>query len=374
MNYTRVLRPLVLGALSIGVLSVLLGAQGRERVSAGTGTLYLGSYPHQITVVDEATETVVDTIDVSIGIPRNLTLSEDRSRFYMIDSTWEKFEVIDVAQRETVNTFTLSEGNRRVRIRRFRVHPDGRHVLLVVTTTTKLIDRFEVEPRKLLLYDMERDVVVRELEWPTGDGRGLSRLLFSPDGEFLYYFDRDVLVLETEEYTEVDRWAISEPIEDGLSRLNLSFNPDLINEEPGFFTGLFRIHDDVQDRDLMGIARIDLLNQDVDFYTLGPAVTMDFALAPGRRRAYGLSPADFPSMKEILRYELWTFDLDGRRLESRRPFPGRPRMDLHISTNGDVLYISQAGNTIDLYDIETLDYLRTITLDGDQTTGMIVVP
>ena len=79
-------------------------------------------------------------------------------------------------------------------------------------------------------------------------------------------------------------------------------------------------------------------------------------------------------MKEILRYELWTFDLDGRRLESRRPFPGRPRMDLHISTNGEVLYISQAGNTIDLYDIETLDYLRTITLDGDQTTGMIVVP
>ena len=65
MNYTRVLRPLVLGALSIGVLSVLLGAQGRERVSAGTGTLYLGSYPHQITVVDEATETVVDTIIIS---------------------------------------------------------------------------------------------------------------------------------------------------------------------------------------------------------------------------------------------------------------------------------------------------------------------
>ena len=346
------------------------GAQPDTRLSGGDGKLYLGSYPRQITVVDEATERVVDAIPVTIGIPRQLTLSEDLTRFYMIDSTYEWFEAIDIETRGSLHTFTLSDEARRSRIRGYRVHPDGRHVVLAVDTAVQLLDRFEIEPRKLLLYDLERDELVRELDWPGGNERGSTgfstRMLFSPDGAFLYYFDRDVIVLETTGYTEVDRWAISEPLEDGLSRLNLSFAQDLINEEPGFFTGIFRVHDDVQDRDLMGVARIDLPGKAVDFYTLGPARPMSFALAPGRRKAYGIA-------SEIGHYEFWVFDLEGRRIERRQPFQGRPRMDLHVSTNGELLYVSQAGNTIDLYDADTLDYLRTITHDGDQTTGMIVI-
>jgi hypothetical protein len=354
-------------AWSMAGLAAAQEPQNGDRLSGGNGTLYLGAYPQQITVVDEATEQVVDTIHVSIGVPRQLTLSEDLSRFYMIDATYEKFEAIDVATHESLFTFTLSEGNRRARLRSYRVHPDGRHVALVVDTAVKLIDRFEIEPRKFLLYDLEQDEVARELAWPTTNERGASRMLFSPDGEFLYYFDNDIVVLETDNYTEVDRWAISESIEDGLGRLTLSFTQDLINEEPGFFSGIFRVHDDLQDRDLMGIARIDLPGREVDFYTIGPSRTMSFALAPGRKMAYGIA-------SEIGNYEFWTFDLAGRKIVSRRPFSGRPRMDLHVSTNGQVLYISQAGNTIDLYDADTQDYLRTITFDGDQTTGMIVVP
>jgi hypothetical protein len=39
-----------------------------------------------------------------------------------------------------------------------------------------------------------------------------------------------------------------------------------------------------------------------------------------------------------------------------------------------VLYIFVAGNTIDLYDAETYQYLRTITLEGDMTTDLFVLP
>jgi hypothetical protein len=49
-------------------------------------------------------------------------------------------------------------------------------------------------------------------------------------------------------------------------------------------------------------------------------------------------------------------------------------MGLKASTNGKVLYVYVAGNTIDLYDAETYQYLRTITLDGDQTTELFVLP
>jgi hypothetical protein len=49
-------------------------------------------------------------------------------------------------------------------------------------------------------------------------------------------------------------------------------------------------------------------------------------------------------------------------------------MSLKTSSNGRVLYIYNAGNTIELYDAATYKYMRTITLDGDVTTGFYVVP
>ncbi len=43
-----------------------------------------------------------------------------------------------------------------------------------------------------------------------------------------------------------------------------------------------------------------------------------------------------------------------------------------MSTNGHILYIHQAGNTIDLYEASTYRYLRTITFDGDMTDLFLV--
>jgi hypothetical protein len=40
-------------------------------------------------------------------------------------------------------------------------------------------------------------------------------------------------------------------------------------------------------------------------------------------------------------------------------------MALRSSTNGKLIYIFEAGNTIDLYDAAGFKFLRTITLDGD---------
>jgi hypothetical protein len=68
------------------------------------------------------------------------------------------------------------------------------------------------------------------------------------------------------------------------------------------------------------------------------------------------------------------FDLENRRLGNRTEFHGRPRMSLKTSSNGQVLYIYNAGNTIDLYDAATYKYMSTISLDGDMTTDLFVFP
>src|SRR6185436_2948245 len=118
---------------------------------------------------------------------------------------------------------------------------------------------------------------------------------------------------------------------------------------------------------IMGIGRVNLSAKTVDFYTMGPSSPVSFAMAPGRKVAYGL-------FQDIGRYEFWRFDLEHRKLGNRVEFKGRPRMSLKTSTNGKVLYIYNAGETIDLYDAETYQYLRTISLDGDMTAELFIFP
>ena len=70
-------------------------------------------------------------------------------------------------------------------------------------------------------------------------------------------------------------------------------------------------------------------------------------------------------LQDVRRYAFWTLDLAGRRLQSRVQFESRPRMALRSSSNGKIIYIFEAGNTIDLYEAAGFKHLRTITLDAD---------
>src|SRR5260370_851537 len=117
-------------------------------------------------------------------------------------------------------------------------------------------------------------------------------------------------------------------------------------EEACFLPGLYNVQDAVKNRRIMGIARVNFEKKSVDFYALGPANPVSFSLAPGRQMAYGLH-------QEIGKYQFWSFDLANHKLDRKAEFPGRPRMSLKTSSNGKVLYIYHAGNTIDLYGAST---------------------
>jgi hypothetical protein len=344
-----------------------VGTAEKPRVSAGNGTLIIGSYPKQYWIIDEATEKIVGSIPFQSGIPRRTTMSRDRKRFYTVEAAMEKVEILDIASRKTIDTFTLSEGNKKVRIRSLEPDPLHRFVVMVIASATKLVDRFEIGVPTLVQYDLKDHTIVRTIPWPDGEERQNANILFAPDGTLMYLFtDQDVLIYETGTFTQVDKWELSKPIEDGFGRLEFA-SRDVLNDEPGFYTSIFNVSDPVQHRRTMGIGRVNLAAKSVDFYTLGPSTPLSFTLAPGRKIAYGL-------YEEIGRYEFWKFDLEHRTLAGRTEFKGRPRMGLKTSSNGKVLYIYVAGNTIDLYDAETYQYLRTITLDGDMTTELFVLP
>jgi hypothetical protein len=347
------------------VLFLVSAAFGADRVTGGNGLLYLGGRPDRIFVIDEATEKVVDEIHCKTGTPTGLQLSDDRKRFYLRSLSFEDIEIIDIPSRKVMDTFRLSQGDKKVRFFGFAADPLNRFMVLLTKSSTKLPDRFQIDPPTLIQYDLKEHKVVRTIPWPKGEERQFAYLRFSPDGKLLYLFGEDITVYETAEFKQVDKWELSRPLEPGFGRINFNSVDDL-NDELGFYTGLFNVQDAVDNRRIMGVARVNLQKKSVDFYALGPAAPVSFSLAPGRKWGYGL-------LDEIGKYEFWSFDLANRKLGSRVEFAGRPRMALKTSSNGKLLYIYEAGNTIDLYDAATFKYLRTITLDADMTTNLYVM-
>ncbi|WP_419950691.1 YncE family protein [Candidatus Palauibacter sp.] len=179
-------------------------------------------------------------------------------------------------------------------------------------------------------------------------------------------FSDDLIAVDSETFEEVDRWDISEPFETGLGAMSLPFGESPYQEQEGVYTGLFRMTDPVQNRRLMGFATVDMAAQAVEFHPIGPSEGVSFTLSPDGTKGYGLR-------SEIGHYEMWKFDLEGRRVSDRITFAGRPRMALMPSADGTKLYIYNAGNTIDVYDEETFELLRTVALDADMTS-VVVVP
>jgi hypothetical protein len=342
------------------------------KLTGGTGTIYLASYGKRLVAIDEATEKRTGDIPLRGGLAWSVRVSRDGTRFFVQSADQEHFEVIDVVNRQTLDTFTLSEGDKKVRALAFDVDPENRLMVLVTRTVRKLADRFEIGAPVFIQYDLKEHRVVRTVPWST-DPEPMYYFLalrFSPDGKLLYAFSNEIVVYDATTLKQLDSWNLSLPSEPGLGRLDMGSMDD-INDEPGYFTGLFSMEDPVQKRKLLGIGRVELRLKKLDFFPLGPAPDrgdVSFALAPDRKRGYIM-------IEEIGQHELWTVDIAGRRLESRVEFKGRPRLALRSSSNGKLIYLYEAGNTIDLYDAAGFKYLRTITLDEDMMYGTFhVVP
>ena len=161
-----------------------------DKLIGGNGTLYLGGRPNHIVLIDEATEKVIGEIHTKTGTPAEIELSQDKKRFYVVDMSFENVEIVDIASRQVIDTFTLSEGNKKARIFGFEADPLNRFMIVMTKTATKLPDRWEISAPTLQQYDLKEHKVMRTIPWPKGEEREFANMHFSPDGKLLYFFGR----------------------------------------------------------------------------------------------------------------------------------------------------------------------------------------
>ena len=346
--------------------------------AAAQGTLFLGTWPHTIQVVDEAKHQVIDKIELSTGIPGGgMQLSDDRKTLYV--NTLEKsgIEVIDVATRKVTNSFVLNEPGKQYRIRGAAVDPQGKFAYVLFRTIEKKQDRFEIaKETKFGVVDLAQKKMVRTADVPKdedqpgfGFGGGMR---FSPDGKYLYVFRNNVFIFDTTDFKVVDKIELAKPQIPGMQNIGIGGTLDSI-PEPGMMVSVFNSQDPVVHRTIFGIARFDLTKRTFDFTPVGPSATgmTGLHVTPDKKKGYTVA---FNGQGGNRRCEFWEFDLTTNQLVRKQEFDGRARFSFGISSTGKELYVFGAGYDIEIYDAATLKLKNKIDLNADSTGGMAVLP
>lgn len=345
--------------------------------AAAQGTVFIGTWPHTVQIIDERQQKVVDKIELSTGLPDDLDLSEDRKTLYAATLEKSGFEVIDVATRKVTNSFTLNEGAKQVRFRSWAADPEGKNIVILYRTAEKKIDRFDVDRiTHFGVVDLAQHKIVRTADVPkdedqVGFGFG-GNMRFSPDGKYLYVFRNSVFIFDTTDFKLIDKIELSKPQFPGMANVGLGRTLDSI-QQPGMLISVFNSQDPHVHRNIFGIARFDLSERHFEFSPVGPATTgmTGLQVTPDGKKGYTVA---FNGQGGNRRCEFWEFDLTSNRLARKQEFDGRARFSFGISSTGKELYIYGAGYDIEVWDAATMQLRNKIDLNADTTAGLVVIP
>lgn len=369
----------VLWSLILGLLAVVVAAPAGA--AEDQQLIYLASWPHQILIFDAVQEKIIDTINLDTDVAQGLILSPDKKKLYATTIRDNSIVTVDLATRKVLGKFTLDSGNKSVRMIGLAPEPSGKFLYSIVTTITKAIDHYDIEPAKLAAIDLETHQIVRSVDFPKEEslvGVWRPQMKFSPDGKYFYLFLNNILIFDTQSLKLAKKIDLADPSVPGFS--NVIFNPveeeaaEDPNEEPGKLTNVFISSDPYVHRAVFGIARIDLTTLTFDFTPVAPATTLSMTpllLTPDHQIGYTTAINGNPGNR---RCEFWAFDMKTRKLINTKEFDGRNRFSFSLSADGKKVFIYGAGYEISVYDAKTFTLRNTVTLPGDMTSNFVVMP
>jgi DNA-binding beta-propeller fold protein YncE len=346
-------------------------------IGLAQGTLYLGAWQKQVLVVDEAQQKVVDHIPLATGTPHGVQVSRDHKTIYVWTIDHNGIEVIDAASRKVTNSFALDAGNKQTRFNSWAPDPAGKLLYMITEVVEKKVDRFEIQPLKFAVVDLEQKKIVRTADFPREEmqaqrmGRVNANMHISSDGKFLYLMRQGILVFDTSTFKLVDKLDLSEP-ESGLGSVGMGQQIDTL-QRPGELVGMFTATDPYVHRQVFGIGRFELDTRKFQFTPVGPMSggMLGLHVTPDGKTGYTVTTNGTGGNK---RSEFWAFDLSTNRLVRKGEFEGRARYSFAVSSDGKDLYIYAAGYQIEVYDAATMKLRNTIDVNADITTEMLVLP
>ena len=364
----------------------LIAVLGLYSAVASGGTIFSGAYPDWVLVIDEAQGKVIDRIHLATGLPRGLRLSYDRKSIIVSTNDHSGFEVLDVATRKITSHFVLDDATHRYRINGGAPDPEGKLLYASTIEITKQTDRYTIGKPKYTIIDMAQQKIVKTVDQPEdengrggrggggggGGGRNGGGFEVSPDGKYLYQFGSTVTVMNSSDFSIVEKIELAQPDAPAIENLGLGGLLEAISQ-PGEHVAVFNFSDPIVHNRVFGLGRFDLNTRKFDFTPMGPApVAMtNLRITPDKKTGYTVVTNGTLGNK---RCEFWGLDLSTSRLARTGEVPCRSRYSFGMSSDGKKLYMYGAGFEIDVYDAMTFQHEATWDLNNDMTGSMVVLP
>lgn len=357
--------------LSLGFAALLSAASGPV---AQADTIFLGAYPDKMITVDEKDGKVAEIAQFASGLPMRMVVSDDRKRIYVTTLTTGGVEVVDTATRKVLTSLSLDTPTTRYRFMGGAPDPTGRYFYTTLMVIGKEADRYTIQDHKYAVIDLQKKAIARmadmeEEDYPHNGGYGMA-MKVSPDGKYLYLFQKKVVVLSTATLKPVKRFDIARPERGGLEDGAFAGAVDTLTH-PGEFVSLFTASDPYVHNKVFGVGRFDLNRQTMDFTPIGAEVGEfgGFDVTPDGKDGYVVMTSGKLGNK---RCEFWHFDMASTKMIAKAEFECRSRFYFALSGNGQKLYIYGAGHEIEIYDGKTLAYEKTWELNHDATMAGLI--
>ena len=266
--------------------------------------------------------------------------------------------------------FTLSEGNKKIRIGACEPDPLQRFVILVTASATKLIDRWEIGAPTLVQYDLRRTRSRARFPGRTArSARTPNILLLARRQADLPVRRQDVLIYETDELHPGRQMGAVAAVEDGLRPPRARRRATPFNDEPASTPACFTCRTRSEPPHHGHRPRRPRGEEASTSTRSARRRGLSFALAPDRKRAYGLFQRDRPLRVLDVRPRERPAWSTARRVQGPAAH-GAARRARTARCSTSTWPATPSTSTTP----RPIKYLRTITLDGDMTTELFVLP
>jgi DNA-binding beta-propeller fold protein YncE len=334
--------------------TALLLASGNAP-ALGKDILLQGMLHNHLNVIDLDKDEIVATIDTRGKKVTNFTWDpKDLDKVYVVTDWQQQIEQLDLAGKKVVRTFRLGSGDVKVRTLDIEVNPANPNLLYALSLRQRwLSDEIVDMTPAVLVFDLTTEKVVKEIEIP----RGCTNIFFGYDGSEFYVVGRDVIVYDPMTGKQVNFLGLAHPTTTGVDP-QISLNIWRLHDQSGMAMILVGSLATANNLPYQGYYTIDLRKKSTEgsmklVTDIGPLYNQFSAVVSPDRKYYYMTMNKVEKRDFATNRLLGTADVD------------KTYYTIQISSDGKKVYLGGGGDSILIYDTETMKLLKKLDTPGD---------
>jgi DNA-binding beta-propeller fold protein YncE len=334
--------------------TALLLASGNSP-ALGKDILLQGMLHNQLNILDGDKDEIIGTVTTRGKKVTNFTWDpRDLDKVYTITDWGQQIEQLDLAGKKVVRTFRLGGGDVKVRALDIELNPANPNLLYAVSLRQRwLSDEIVDMQPAVLVFDLTTGKIVKEIEIP----RGCTNIFFGYDGTEFYLTGRDVYVYDPATGKQVNFLGLAHPTTTGIDP-QISLNIWRLHDQSGMAMVLVGSLSTANNLPYQGYFTIDLKKKSTEgsmnlVTDIGPLYNQFSAVVSPDRKYYYMVLNKVEKRDFATNRLLATADVD------------KSYYSIQISSDGKKVYLGGGGDSILVYDTETMKLLKKLDTPGD---------